>query len=86
VEALLGRADCVDGADCGLGHSGGPVVLQKNNGRDRTIVGIISEVEDPLLFVTCACTVGALNYRTDTEEHLDFMNEVILQSLRGGPN
>jgi hypothetical protein len=138
VEALLGRAECVDGADCGLvgigyglmefpvlqppplqtrqsaplrykgldplwvgtyqlvspgsafgavcfGDSGGPVVLQKNNGRDRTIVGILSEVVDPLLFVTCAGTVGALNYRTDTEDHLDFMNEVILQSLHGGP-
>jgi hypothetical protein len=138
VEALLGRAGCVDGSDCGLvgvgyglrefpppfmpfqarqsaplrykgldalwvrtyqlvspgsalgavcfGDSGGPVVLQKNNGNDRTIVGIISEVEDPLLFETCAGSVAALHYRTDTREHLDFSKAVILQSLRGGPN
>ncbi|HSJ13318.1 MAG TPA: hypothetical protein VK939_02820 [Longimicrobiales bacterium] len=133
VEALLGRADCIDGVDCGLvalgyglrefppqspvlqarqsaplrymdvdarwvwtyqlvtpdseygaicfGDSGGPVVLQKENGRDRTIVAIAAEVEDPLRFVTCASDLAALNYRMDTEEHLDFMKQVIRASL-----
>jgi hypothetical protein len=138
VEALLGRADCVPGADCGLvgvgyglrefpppfmpfqarqsapllyervdplwvwtsqaapgssfgalcfGDSGGPIILQKRNGTDRTIVAMVSEVEDPLLFTTCADpSLAALNYRVDTAVHLDFINDVILQSLHGGPN
>jgi hypothetical protein len=138
VETLLSRADCVQGADCGLvgvgyglrefpppfmplqarqsaplvyervdslwvwtfqaapgssfgatcfGDSGGPIVLQKANGRDRVIVALIAETEDPILFTTCADpSLAALNYRVDTKEHLDFINDVILQSLRGGPN
>jgi hypothetical protein len=138
VEALLGRADCVPGADCGLvgvgyglrgfpppfmpfqarqsapllyqridslwvwtfqaapgssfgavcfGDSGGPIILQKRNGSDRTIVAMASEVEDPLRFTTCADpSLAALNYRVDTEVHLNFINDVILQSLHGGPN
>jgi hypothetical protein len=138
VEALLGRADCVHGADCGLvgvgyglrefpppfmpfqarqsapliyervdslwvwtsqaapgslfgatcfGDSGGPIVLQKANGRDRVVVAIISETEDPVLFTTCADpSLAALHYRVDTAVHLNFINDVILQSLRGGPN
>lgn len=138
VEALLGRADCVQGADCGLvgvgyglrefpppfmplqarqsaplvyervdslwvwtfqaapgssfgatcfGDSGGPIVLQKSNGRDRVIVAMIAETEDPVLFTTCADpSLAALHYRVDTKEHLDFIKEVILQSVRGGPN
>jgi hypothetical protein len=136
VEALLGRAGCVDGADCGLvgvgygltefpppfmplqsrqsapflyegvsslwvrtfqaaagssfggmcfGDSGGPVVLQKRNGTDRTIVAMISDVDDPATFSSCADpSTIALNYRVDTEVHLNFINDVILQSLRGG--
>jgi hypothetical protein len=138
VEALLGRAGCVPGADCGLvgvgyglrefpppfmpfqarqsapllyervdslwvwtfqaapgssfgaicfGDSGGPIVLQKANGRDRVIVAMIAETEDPVLFTTCADpSLAALNYRVDTATHLDFINAVILQSLHGGPN
>jgi hypothetical protein len=138
VEALLGRADCVQGADCGLvgvgyglkefppppsplqarqsapllyervdslwvwtfqaapgslfgatcfGDSGGPIVLQKANGRDWVIVAMIAETEDPVLFTTCADpNLAALHYRVDTKVHLDFINDVILESLRGGPN
>jgi hypothetical protein len=138
VEALLGRAGCTRGADCGLlgvgyglrefppsfmplqarqsapflyegfdslwvrtfqaaagssyggmcfGDSGGPVILQKQNGRDRTIVAMISDVDDPVNFSSCTDpNTLALNYRVDTETHLDFINAVILQSLHGGPN
>jgi hypothetical protein len=138
VEALLGRAGCVPGADCGLvgvgyglrefppppsplqarqsapllyegvdplwvrtfqaaagssfggmcfGDSGGPVVLQKDNGRDRTIVAMISDVDDPATFSSCSDpNTLALNYRVDTKVHLNFINDTILQSLRGGPN
>jgi hypothetical protein len=136
VEALLGRAGCAPGVDCGLvgvgyglrefppppsplqarqsaplryegvdslwvrtiqsppgspfgavcfGDSGGPVVLQKGNGRDRTVVAMISDSEDPFAF-PCTDNVAALNYRVDTEVHLNFIEDVILQSLRGGPN
>jgi hypothetical protein len=135
VENLLGRAGCVEGADCGLvgvgygltefplveipplqvrrsapllykgidalwvrnlqappgsafgalcfGDSGGPVVLLKDNGRDRIITAMVSPPEDPFAF---PCTNAHLSYRVDTETHLDFIREVILQSLRGGPN
>jgi hypothetical protein len=137
VEALLGRAGCVSGADCGLvgigyglrafpppfmplqarhsapllyegvndlwvrtfqaapgssfggvcfGDSGGPIVLQKSNGRDRTIVAMISDADDPFAYPCIDATVVALNYRVDTETHLDFIKDVILQSLRGGLN
>jgi hypothetical protein len=136
VEALLGRAGCVAGADCGLigvgyglrefpppfmplqarqsaplrfagvnsrwvrtfqappgssfgavcfGDSGGPIVLQKRNGRDRTIIAMISDTENPFAF-PCSDNTLALNYRVDTEAHLDFVSEIILQSLRDGPN
>jgi hypothetical protein len=138
VEALLDRADCVQGADCGLvgvgyglrefpppfmplqarqsapllydrvdslwvwtfqaapgssfgatcfGDSGGPIVLQKANGRDRVIVAMIAETEDPVRFTTCADpSLAALHYRVDTKVHLDFIHDVILQSLHRGPN
>jgi hypothetical protein len=135
VEALLGRAGCVEGTACGLvavgyglmefpvlqppplqvrqsapllyagvdsmwvknveappgsefgsvcfGDSGGPIVLVKDNGRDRTISAMISGPEDPFSF---PCTDIAINYRVDTESHFSFIKEVVRQSLRGGPN
>jgi hypothetical protein len=138
VEALLGRAGCESGADCGLvgvgyglrefpppfnptqarqsapmlyegvnslwvrtfqaaagsafggmcfGDSGGPVILQKDNGRDRIVVGMISDVDDPATFSSCTDPGNvALHYRVDTAVHLSFINDVILQSLRGGSN
>jgi hypothetical protein len=70
------------GALC-LGDSGGPVVLLKDNGRDRIITAMLSPPEDPFAF---PCTNAHLSYRVDTETHLDFIKEVIRQSLRGGPN
>jgi hypothetical protein len=138
VEALLGRAGCESGSDCGLvgvgyglrefppppsplqarqsapflyegvnsrwvrtfqaaagsafggmcfGDSGGPVLIQKRNGTDRMIVAMISDVDDPAAFSSCADPgTVALNYRVDTDVHLNFINDVILQSLRGGAN
>jgi hypothetical protein len=44
---------------------------------------VISGWDDPFAF---PCTAVAVHYRVDTEEHLDFIKEVILLSLRGGPN
>jgi hypothetical protein len=79
------RAPC--SAQTCFGDSGGPIILQKRNGSDRTIVAMASEVEDPLRFTTCADpSLAALSYRVDTKVHLDFINDVILQSLHGGPN
>jgi hypothetical protein len=70
-----------------FGDSGGPVILQKRNGSDRTIVAMISDVDDPATFSSCTDpNTLALNYRVDTATHLDFINAVILQSLRGGTN
>jgi hypothetical protein len=70
------------GAVC-PGDSGGAMVLLGKNGRDKTIVAINSSPADPFGF---PCTVGALQYRVDTELHVTFIREVILQSLFGGPN
>jgi hypothetical protein len=70
------------GALC-FGDSGGPVVLLKDNGRDRIITAMVSPPEDPF---APPCTNAHLSYRVDTETHLNFIREVILQSLRGGPN
>ena len=67
------------GAVC-FGDSGGPLVLVKDNGRDRMITAMASPPEDP---DDPPCTGGALHYRVDTESHLAFIKEVILQSLRG---
>ena len=69
------------GAVC-PGDSGGAMVLLGKNGRDKTIVAINSSPADPFGF---PCTVGALQYRVDTESHVRFIKEVILQSLYGGP-
>lgn len=66
------------GAVC-FGDSGGPVVLVKDNGRDRTIIAVISSPEDPFAF---PCTDAAINYRVDTESHIDFIKG-ILQPLGG---
>jgi hypothetical protein len=73
------------GALC-FGDSGGPIVLLKDNGRDRIITAMVSPPEDPFAFPCVNGTNGWLSYRVDTETHLDFIKEVILQSLRGGPN
>jgi hypothetical protein len=70
------------GATC-FGDSGGPIVLLKDNGRDRIITAMVTGPDDPFAF---PCTGGMVNYRVDTEEHLHFIKEVILQSLRGSPN
>jgi hypothetical protein len=61
------------------GDSGGPIVLVKDNGRDRMITAISSSPEDPF---GVPCTGGALHYRADTESHLAFIRGVI-QSLHG---
>jgi hypothetical protein len=65
------------GAVC-PGDSGGAFVLLGQNGMDKTIVAINSSPADPF---GVPCTVGALQYRVDTESHLEFIKGVILQSL-----
>jgi hypothetical protein len=73
------------GALC-FGDSGGPIILQKDNGRDRIILAMVSPPEDPFI-PPCANPSNAhLSYRLDTETHLEFIKDVILLSLRGGPN
>jgi hypothetical protein len=69
------------GAVC-PGDSGGAMVLLGQNGKDKTIVAINSSPVDPF---GVPCTVGALQYRVDTESHARFIKAVILQSLYGGP-
>jgi hypothetical protein len=83
VRTIQAAAASSLGAVC-LGDSGGPIVLQ-DNGRDRIITAMMSAFEDLFAF-PCTDNVGALNYRVDTETHLDFIKEVILLSLHGGPN
>lgn len=61
------------GANC-FGDSGAPVVLQKKNGKDRTIVAISSSPANPFGF---PCSTGGLQYRVDTESHIEFINGVI---------
>jgi hypothetical protein len=65
------------GAVC-PGDSGGAFVLLGQNGRDKTIVAINSSPADPF---GVPCTVGALQYRVDTESHRRFIRGVVLQSL-----
>jgi hypothetical protein len=65
------------GAVC-PGDSGGAFVLLGKNGKDRTIVAINSSPAEPF---GVPCTVGALQYRVDTESHRRFIRGVILQSL-----
>jgi hypothetical protein len=69
------------GAVC-PGDSGGALVLLGQNGRDKTIVAINSSPAEPF---GDPCTVGALQYRVDTDSHVRFIKEVIRQSLYGGP-
>jgi hypothetical protein len=61
------------GANC-FGDSGAPVILLKPNGKDRTIVAISSSPADPF---GPPCATGALQYRVDTESHIEFINGVI---------
>ena len=61
------------------GDSGAPIVLVKDNGRDRMVTAISSSPEDPFGVL---CTGGALHYRADTESHLAFIKGVI-RSLHG---
>jgi hypothetical protein len=71
------------GSDFGAvcpGDSGGPVILLKKNGKDRTLVAITSSPAHPFAF---PCTGGAIQYRTDTESHLRFIREVI-RGVSGG--
>jgi hypothetical protein len=69
------------GAVC-PGDSGGALVLLGRNGRDKTIVAINSSPSDPF---GVPCTVGALQYRVDTESHRRFISGVVLQSLAPQP-
>jgi len=79
---FVGTAQDPPGSDFGAvcpGDSGGPVVLLKNNGKDRMLVAISSSPAHPFAF---PCTGGAIQYRTDTESHLSFIDGIIA-SLRG---
>ncbi len=62
-----------------FGDSGGPVLLAKRNGKERTILAMIGHYEDPFAF---PCTNADIHYRTDTESHLRFI-EGIIASVRG---
>lgn len=61
------------GATC-PGDSGAPVILRKQNGRDRSIVAISSSPADPF---GVPCSGGAIQYRVDTPSHIAFINGVI---------
>jgi hypothetical protein len=68
-----------------FGDSGGPVILGKPNGRDRVLVAMITNPEDPFQPFDNPCTdLDAMHYRVDTASHLAFIKRIIT-SLGGGP-
>jgi hypothetical protein len=65
------------GSDTGgvcFGDSGGPVVFEKRNEKERTVLAMIAFWEDAS---APRCTNADIHYRADTESHLTFVNGII---------